>query len=100
MPLVEEVAFLGDVAAVAEVVEILAVVAEVISLTRLRTSFHRVSFVEELIMQCSSATSVLIHIIWAKIEVPMLQPYMEYIQIGTQISVQHVMSLGNLASWP
>jgi hypothetical protein len=77
MPLVEEVGFPGDVAAVAEVVDFLAAMVEVIHLTSLRTSFYHVSFVEEQIMQCLSATSVLIHIIWVKIEVSMLPTHME-----------------------
>jgi hypothetical protein len=60
-----------------EVMEILAVVAEVIRSTSPRTSFHHVSFVGELIMQRSNDTSALIHIIWAKIKVSMLQTHME-----------------------
>jgi hypothetical protein len=51
MPLVKEVDFLGDVAAVAEVVETtLAVVAEVIPSASLRTNFLHVSFAARLIM--------------------------------------------------
>jgi hypothetical protein len=77
MPLVEKVGSPGAVVAVAEVVQVLAVMAEVFRLTSPRISFHRISFVGEPIMQFSSATSVLIQVIWVKIEVPILQTRME-----------------------
>jgi hypothetical protein len=90
MPLEEEVVFLGNKAAVAEVVKTtLAVVAEEINSASLRISFLHSSFVARLIIHRSSATSVLILIIWEKKRVLMLlQTHMEWTPIGMQILVQ------------
>jgi hypothetical protein len=86
------VAFLGDGAAVEEVVETtLAVVAEEINSSSLRATSLRVSFVARLIMQCSGATSTSILTIWEKRRVLMLQIHMEWTPTGTQILVQQIM---------